>query len=148
MKNGLLIFSVLSVLSFKAQTTLYSVNSNEQIDRTSFRQVLQSSGLVILHDKSTSFKNDTAHNFILLVEGNTVKCDWKNKPAKAADVKGELGYLTSDKKIIEQGEKENNRHLKSSYVKGNYIYNSEHERVGYFEGEEMFGVALFLLNNE
>jgi hypothetical protein len=142
-----IIFCLLTAFSFKAQTTLYFATSDGHMDKNSFRYVIQTSGLVITHDKTTSFKSDTTHNFILLVDSNMVKCDWRKKPVKAVDVQGQLGYLTPDKKIIELSEKENNRHLKPSYIKGNKIYNFENQLVAFIEGDEMFGVALYLLNN-
>src|SRR5690349_21544697 len=100
----LVIFWLLIAFSFDAQTTLYFADSNGHMDRNSFRYVVQSSGLVITHDKTTSFRSDTAHNFVLLVDSNLVKCVWRRKPAKAVDIQGQLGYLSADKKIIELSE--------------------------------------------
>jgi hypothetical protein len=148
MKLLVLFFSLIISLSFKSQTTLYFSNPDGTIDKNNYRLVIQSSGLVIMHDKMTSFKNDTAYDFILMVDSNNVNCDFRDPISKKVKgIQGNLGRLDADKKIIDYNAKLNNHETHPSYIKDSKIYSFDNKILAFIEGEEIYGAALFLLNN-
>ncbi len=135
-------FLFVSLMS--GQTTLYYATYTGAKDDYSYRIVDHATGQMVTHDKTTAFRNDTAFNFILIIDANKVKCSFKNHPPQTEDITGELGYLTVDKKIIELGDKKAQRQTRPSYIKENKIYDFDNKIVAYIEGDEMFGVALYL----
>jgi hypothetical protein len=143
--------SLIICFSSRSQTTLYFTNADGTIDKNSYRYVIHSSGLVITHDKITSFKNDTAYNFVLLVDSNKINCEFikvKTHSGKRLDhLQGNLGYLTADKKIIECGAKVNHHETRPSYIKDSKIYSFDNKILAFIDGEEIYGAALYLLND-
>jgi hypothetical protein len=144
----LLLLSVIIHLSLRSQTTLYFANPDGTIDRNTYMRVIQSSGLLIIHDKTTSYKNDTAFNFVLLVDSNRINCEFKKMRThdgkKEHRLQGNLGYVTTDKKIIEFAAKLNHHETRPSYIKDSKIYSFDDKVLAFIEGEEIYGAALFL----
>ena len=140
MKEALLFFVLTINLCLKSQTTLYFTKPDGSIDKNSFWHVTHSSGLVIVHDKNTSFKSDTSRSFLLIVEANNINCIFKDASDKAKDVEGNLGRLDPGKKIIDfRGP--------PCYIKDSKIYSSDNKVLAYIEGEEIYGAALYLLHD-
>ena len=148
MKTFYIFFSIAICLSLKSQTTVYSVNSDETVDRNSYFYIDHSSGKIIQHDKYSSFRNDYVTSFVLKVKSNTIYIKFKDSCSgkkKFSRINAILGYYTEDKKIVSAkngalSEKE------SHYIKENKIYNSENKLVAVIDGSENYGAALFMLN--
>src|SRR3954465_7203027 len=117
------------------QTKFYPANADGSIDSNSYRQVIETSGLVITHDRSTDFKNDTAKHFRLFIEANEVKCEFKDpkKPKNYFVPVGELGMVTEDKKIIDYSVPLSGERTPSARVKNSKVYTLDYQVLGYIQ---------------
>jgi hypothetical protein len=149
MKPSLLFLSLVICSSFFSQTKLFFADADGTIDRNSYRLIIQSTGLVITHDKSTFFRSDTAKYFILAVDSNYVHCDFRDKVTKEPSgllANLVLGRLDADKKIIDFAAEQNHHDRRPCYIKDSKIYSPDNKVVAFIEGQEIYGAALWLLN--
>ncbi|MDI1356118.1 MAG: hypothetical protein PSX36_14460 [bacterium] len=148
MKSLILFFGLFISFPTISQTTIYFANADGTIDKNSYRHIIEATGLVITHDKTTLFANDTAYNFILSVNANSINCDFLDPSTKKVKgPQGCLGRLDADKKIIEYSAESNNHDRCPSYIKDSKIYSFDNKVLAFIQGQEIYGVALWLLNN-
>lgn len=148
MRRLSLLFILVTAVISNAQTFLYFANADGTIDQRNFRQIDHSSGIVIFHDQTTGFANDTASRFVLMVEENTISCRFMSKrPGQHENIPGILGRLTNDKQIINEAGLLNGRQDPPCYIRDHKIYSADHRYLALIEGDDVFGATLFLLNN-
>ncbi len=155
MKLLTLFSSLILSLTIKSQTTVYSARPDGTLDKSNYEYYIHATGKILKSDKKTPPGMDTVQNVILKIISNKVFVYWsnvhvnENQQSLTMDktaITNEVGYLTTDKKIISLKNGKPTDEALAPYIKDNKIYSSDNKIIAFIEGQEIYGAASYLLS--
>jgi hypothetical protein len=155
MKSIIIFLALIISLSLRSQTTVYGVRSDGTLDKSSYEYYDHASGKVLKFHKDIPSGKDTVHNVTLRIISNKIYSYGKrghfteNPKGLVVDkieTTVEIGYLTSDKKIINLKNGEPTDEALAPYIKDNKIFSADNKIIAFIEGQEIYGAASYLLS--
>ncbi len=156
MKTLILLSGLTIASSLKGQTTVYAVNSDGKIEKNNYDYFEKSTGKIFKCMQCSLTLKDIkpVNNAVIKIVDNKVYACGKrahyDEKAKifsldSVETETEIGYLTSDKKIIHLKNGIESDKTTAPYIKDNKIYTSTNKLIKQIDGEEIYGAASYLL---
>jgi hypothetical protein len=139
---------LVSTVGLMAQTRFYLALPDGTCDSSSYREIVNGSGKVIVHDETTSFRSDTVRNVRLRFEENKIHMEVKVAPKAGKQqeiVDVIIGWVNEKKEILDTSVQINGVASTSAYIRYSKVFDIEQKLVGYISGNELYGAGLYLL---
>src|SRR5690349_10383803 len=144
-----ILFFIMPFGALFAQTRFYLALPDGTCDSSSYREIIQSSGRVITHDETTSFRSDTTRNFRMLVENNKIHGEFLSVPRGGKDnetVDVILGWVNEKREILDSSVQINGVASPSAFIRYSKVYGMDGNLMGYISGDPVYGAGLYLLH--